>query len=93
MIYAYPCVLTPAEDGSLIATFPDVPEAITGGADRSEALAMAEDALATALAGYVHEKWDVPVTQRGRRWPGGWSPYRPLLRPSSPFTRPCGRSA
>ena len=46
MIYAYPCVLTPAEDGSLIATFPDVPEAITGGADRSEALAMAEDALA-----------------------------------------------
>ena len=61
MIYAYPCVLTPAEDGSLIATFPDVPEAITGGADRSEALAMAEDALATALAGYVNEKWDIPV--------------------------------
>ena len=61
MIYAYPCVLTPAEDGSLIATFPDVPEAITGGADRSEALARAEDALAAALAGYVHEKWDVPV--------------------------------
>ena len=61
MIYAYPCVLTPAEDGSLIATFPDVPEAITGGADRSEALALAEDALATALAGYVNAKWDIPV--------------------------------
>ncbi len=61
MTYAYPCVLTPAEDGSLVATFPDVPEAITGGADRSEALAMAEDALAAALAGYVHEKWDIPA--------------------------------
>ena len=61
MIYAYPCVLTPAEDGSLVATFPDVPEAVTGGADRSEALALAEDALATALAGYVHEKWDIPA--------------------------------
>ena len=60
MIYAYPCILTPDENGSLIATFPDVPEAITGGGDRSEALAMAEDALATALAGYVHEKWDIP---------------------------------
>ena len=61
MIYAYPCVLTPAEDGSLVATFPDVPEAVTGGADRSEALALAEDALAAALAGYVHAKWDIPA--------------------------------
>ena len=60
MIYAYPCQLTPDEDGSLVATFPDVPEAITGGRHRSEALAMAEDALATALGGYVHEKWDIP---------------------------------
>ena len=61
MIYAYPCVLTPAEDGSLVVTFPDVPEAITGGRDQSEVLAMAEDALATALAGYVHEKLEIPA--------------------------------
>ena len=61
MIYAYPCELTPDEAEGLVATFPDVPEAITGGRDRSEALLMAEDALATALAGYVHEKWDIPT--------------------------------
>ena len=61
MIYAYPCQLTPDEDGGLVATFPDVPEAITGGQDRAEALEMAEDALSTALAGYIHEKWDIPV--------------------------------
>ena len=61
MIYAYPCQLTPDEDGGLVATFPDVPEAITGGRDLAEAFAMAEDALATALAGYVHEKWDIPT--------------------------------
>ena len=61
MIYSYPCQLTPDEDGGLVATFPDVPEAITGGDDRPEALAMAEDALATALAGYVHEKWEIPT--------------------------------
>ena len=61
MMYAYPCELTPDEDGGLVVTFPDVPEAITGGRDRSEALLMAEDALATALAGYVHEKWDIPT--------------------------------
>ncbi len=61
MIYAYPCQLTPDEDGGFVATFPDVPEAITGGDDQAEALAMAEDALATALAGYVHEKWEIPT--------------------------------
>ncbi len=61
MIYAYPCQLTPDEGGGLVATFPDVPEAVTGGGDYADALAMAEDALATALAGYVHEKWDIPT--------------------------------
>ena len=61
MIYMYPCQLSPDEDGGLVVGFPDVPEAITSGGDRAEALAMAEDALATALAGYVHEKWDIPI--------------------------------
>ena len=59
MIYAYPCQLTSDEDEGVVATFPDVPEAITGGRDRDEALA--EDAIAVALAGYVHEKWDIPT--------------------------------
>ena len=61
MIYSYPCDLVREEDdGQLVVTFPDVPEAITGGADRFEALDMAADALATALTGYVHQKWDIP---------------------------------
>ncbi len=61
MIYAYPCQLTSDEGGGFLVTFRDVPEAITGGRDHAEALTMAEDALATALAGYVHEEWDIPV--------------------------------
>lgn len=44
-----------------MALFPDVPEAITGGKDRTEALTMAEDALATALVGYVHAQWEIPT--------------------------------
>ncbi len=47
-----------------MATFPDVPEAVTGGKDRTEALTMAEDALATALAGYVHAQWEIPTPSR-----------------------------
>ena len=61
MIYAYPCELNPDGDGGLVASFPDIPQAITGGRDRTEALTMAEDALATALAGYVHAQWDIPT--------------------------------
>lgn len=60
MRYVYPCVLAPEHEGGFSVTFPDVPEALTCGNDRAEALAMAVDALATALAGYVQEHWDIP---------------------------------
>lgn len=60
MIYAYPCEVTSDEDGELVGTFPDVPEAITGGRDRAETLRLAADALSAALAGYVHGQRDIP---------------------------------
>ena len=53
----YPCVLTPEEAGGFFVVFPDVPGALTNGLTRAEALTLAEDALGTALAGYVHERW------------------------------------
>ena len=52
MQYAYPCVLTPEEDGVSVS-FPDIPEALTCGDDRSDALVQASDALVTALCAYV----------------------------------------
>ena len=61
MLYAYPCELTSDDDGGFVVIFPDVPEAITGGEHRAEALELAEDALAAALAGYVHERRDIPA--------------------------------
>ena len=60
MRYVYPCVLTLEEEGGFFVSFPDVPGALTCGDDREEALEMAEDALAVALAGYVRERWDIP---------------------------------
>ncbi len=61
MRYVYPCILAPEEGGGFFATFPDVPGANTCGDDRADALEMAEDALAVALAGYVHQQWDIPI--------------------------------
>ena len=60
MIYAYPCDIAPDEDDELVVTFPDVPEAITGGRGRAEVLRLAADALSAALAGYVHDQRDIP---------------------------------
>ena len=78
MHYVYPCVLTPEEEGGLFVSFPDVPGALTCGDDRAEALAMAEDALAVALTGYVHKRWDIPVpSARGSRAGIGSGPDRP----------------
>ena len=61
MFYVYSCVLNPEEGGGFHVSFPDVPGALTNGKDRGDALAMAEDALTAALAGYVQEHWDIPV--------------------------------
>lgn len=55
----YPVDLTP-DDGSILVTFPDVPEAITQGEDEADALRHAADALETALEFY---------TEAGREFP------------------------
>lgn len=59
MQYAYPCVLASDEDGVSIS-FPDIPEALTCGFDRSDALAQSVDALVTALSAYVYAREDIP---------------------------------
>ena len=61
MRYAYPCVLVPEESNGFSVSFPDVPEALTCGKDRSEALAMSEDALVAALGAYVRGGQDIPI--------------------------------
>lgn len=50
---AYPALLTPDPDRGFTVTFRDVPEAITEGDTREEALLRAEDALESALAMYI----------------------------------------
>jgi antitoxin HicB len=59
-MFRFPVTLTPDDNETVIVTFPDVPEAVTFGTDREDALARAVDALETALAGYVQERRDLP---------------------------------
>lgn len=69
MRYAYPVELTRDEHGRVVASFPDVPEALTDGSDRNEALHEASDALAAALAGYVHSNRAIPQPSAARKRP------------------------
>ena len=63
MRYAYPCDMTPdVEEGyGFVVTFPDVPEAVTGGDTWDESLFLAEDALIAALSFYLDDCEALPV--------------------------------
>ena len=58
---AYPAMLMPDPGGGFTVTFRDVPEAITEGDNREEALLRAEDALESALAMYVASDESLPA--------------------------------
>lgn len=63
----YPVTLTPDDNGAVLVTFADVPEAITFGADEDEALLQAVDALESALSMYVGDRLALPVPGKPKR--------------------------
>lgn len=62
----YPCHLTKEDDGTFTVSFPDVPEALTCGDTRAEALTLAQDALSTALTFYLDDGAPVPIPRPRR---------------------------
>jgi antitoxin HicB len=74
MMFDYPVTLTP-DEGTVLVTFPDVPEAITFGVDDDEALLQAVDALETALSFYIDARKPLPMPSA--------ADGRPTVRPSA----------
>lgn len=74
-MFDYPVILTPDGD-TVLVTFPDVPEALTFGADEEEALLQAVDALESALSFYVEARKPLPVPSKAKRG-------QPTVRPSA----------
>ena len=66
---AYPVRLEAEDGGSVLVSFPDVPEALTEGATEREALAQAEDCLIAALGGYIEARRDIPRPSPGKGRP------------------------
>ena len=57
---AWPVDLQRQEDGAILVSFPDVPEALTEGATVTDALTQARDCLIAAIGGYVGERRPIP---------------------------------
>lgn len=62
----YPAVVKPDGDSWLV-TFPDIPEAISGGTTEDEAIVMAGDALQTALEFYFDDKREIPMPSKVKK--------------------------
>lgn len=65
-MFGYPAQLQKEKDGYVVS-FRDIPEALTSGATKKEAVDMAVDALATAMEFYFEDRRTVPMPSRARR--------------------------
>lgn len=59
-LLGYPVDLAPDDNGTLLATCPDLPEVVTFGEDRGDAVLRAADAILTMLAARIDDGEDVP---------------------------------
>lgn len=61
MHYSYPCRIERDGGEGWVASFPDVPEALTGGTDYQQTVELAADALVSALSrSYVERRRELP---------------------------------
>ena len=65
-MFDYSVTLTPDGD-TVLVTFKDIPEAITFGVNKDEALLHAIDALETGLSFYVDARKQLPVASKPKR--------------------------
>lgn len=66
MRFEYPARFEQQGD-EIVVSFPDLPEALTAGADMHEAYAEASDALGAALAGHVLAHARLPASSKRRK--------------------------
>ncbi len=59
--------LTKDDNGTIMVTFPDFPEAATYGNDENEARLRAADALETAIEARIADREDIPTPTRAKK--------------------------
>ena len=63
----YPCRFRKGDDGRYLVIFRDFPEALTDGADLSEAYVESRDCLEEAIAGRINRGEDIPEASNPKR--------------------------
>ena len=66
-IQSYPAKFTQDDDGGILVTFPDLPEALTDGATLEAAYVEAADCLEEAIAGRISDGEDIPKPGKSTR--------------------------
>jgi antitoxin HicB len=66
VMFGYPALFQKEKDGYVVS-FRDLPEALTSGATKKEAIEMAGDALATAMEFYFEDRRQVPMPSKAKR--------------------------
>jgi len=66
----YPVQLEPDDNETILATFPDVPEAVTFGDDEADAREHAVGALITIFSAYMDDRKRIPMPSPLRDRPG-----------------------
>ena len=67
MDFVYPARLHREREGGYLVTFPDLPDAITQGESRKDAIEMAADCLAETIGARIAERDDIPAPSSTRR--------------------------
>lgn len=60
-LLGYPVELEPDDNGTLLATCPDLPGVVTFGEDQADAVLRATDATLTMLAARIDDREDIPM--------------------------------
>lgn len=66
-MHSYPVLLKRDDNSTLMVTFPDIPEAVTYGVDRQDALLRAQGALIAVIAARIDDHEDIPRPSKRRR--------------------------
>jgi antitoxin HicB len=66
-MYAYPVILAPDDNGTVLVSFPDIPFAHTFGDDANDAMRRAADALEAAFVTIIGDRDEVPAPSKAKR--------------------------
>jgi len=69
-MFTYPGSLEPDDNNTILATFPDVPEAVTFGDDAADGQKSPVGALIAIFSAYLDDRQRIPchLHSRGRTW-------------------------